>query len=186
MENFMKNVYSHSASNDYSINTLEYMVAKKTDGKLRLRRFLTVLLILLIGAPILYITFSKVPPLGAVVVILIAYFIIISMRATKLEYEYQIVQGELTMDVIIGASKRKSLTSFLIREAESIAPYTGKTPDGAKVIDACISPSDPATWCAVYKDADGNKTALLFSIQEKALELFKYYNRQATSTESIN
>lgn len=182
----MKNVYSHSSTNDYSINTVEYMVKKKTDSKIRLKRFLTVFLILLIAAPIIYLTFSKVPPLGAVVIILVAYFIIISMRATKFEYEYQIVQGELTMDVIIGASKRKNLTSFLIREAESIAPYNGKAPDGAKLIDASISPSDPATWCAVYKDTDGNKTALLFSIQEKALELFKYYNRQATSSESIN
>ena len=182
----MKNVYSHSSTNDYSINTVEYMVKKKTDGKIRLKRFLIVLIALIVAAPILYITFSKVPPLGAVVIILIAYFIIISMRATKLEYEYQIVQGELTMDVIIGASKRKTLTSFMIREAESIAPYTGKVPEGAKLIDASISPSDPTTWCAVYKDESGNKTALLFSIQEKALELCKYYNRQATSTESIN
>ena len=89
------------------------------------------------------------------------------------------------MDAIIGAKKRKNLTSFVIREAEEIAPYKGNAPDGAKLIDASIAPDDPSTWCAVYKACDGNRTALLFSAYDKALDIMSYYNRQAVSNERI-
>ena len=89
------------------------------------------------------------------------------------------------MDAIIGAKKRKTVTSFLIREAESIAPFNGTVPEGAKLIDASVHAKAPNTWCAVYKNADGEKCALLFAGYNKALDIMAYYNKAATSTERI-
>jgi hypothetical protein len=178
------NVYSHSTSNDYALNSIEYLVKKKTDSATRLKRFLIVFVALVIAlASCLLI--SKIPAAGAIIIILIAYIVKVLWSKTSIEYEYVIIQGEFTMDAIIGAKKRKNLTSFLIREAEKIAPYNGTAPDGAVLINACISPDDPSTWCAVYKDKDGKKTALLFSAYNKSIEIMSYYNKQAVSNESI-
>ena len=179
-------VYTHSTSNDYSINTIEYMVSKKTNTSTRIKRILFILAAVIVSVAVFALTLRYTPAVGAVVVLIIAYFIKIFWSSTCLEYEYTIVQGELTMDVIIGARKRKTLASFLIRNAESIAPYNGSIPEGAVVIDACIAPDDPATWCALYKDESGVQTALLFSAFDKGLDMMAYYNRSAVSKERIN
>ena len=181
----MKNVYSHSTSNDYSINTIEYMVKKKTDSSIRTKRFLIIFLAVVISVAVCALTFRYVPAAGAIVIIFMAGLVKMLWGSTNIEYEYTISQGDMTMDAIIGAKKRKTVASFLIREAESIAKYDGKVPEGAIVINACISPDHPETWCAVYKDEKRRKTALLFSAFNKALDLMAYYNRTATSNERI-
>jgi hypothetical protein len=177
-------VYEKKASNDYALNAIEYMVKKKPDAAVKRKRALIVLATLVMLGIVFWLI-SLNPYLGAVLIVLVACITKILWTGTNYEFEYNILQGELTMDVIIGAKKRKTLTSFLIREALAIYPYDGKAPEGARVINACISPEDHRTWCAVYNDADGKKTALLFSAYNKALDTIAYYNRAATSTERI-
>ncbi len=177
-------VYEKRSSNDYALNSIEYLVKKKPDSSIRTKRLIIILatLLLCVGA---FFIIRWNPYLGAILILLIVCFYKILWNTTHYEYEYTILQGELTMDAIIGAKKRKTLTSFLIREAESIAPYDKKIPEGAKLINACIHADDPSTWCAVYKNADGEKCALLFAGYNKALDIMAYYNKTATSTERI-
>ncbi len=179
------NVYAHSTSNDYALNSIEYMVKKKTDSATRLKRFLIIFLAVVIAIGACFFV-SKLPAFGAVIVILIAFIVKVLWGNTNVEYEYTIIQGEMTMDAIIGAKKRKTLANAVIRNAESIAPYKNNVPEDATVINACISPDDPSTWCMLYKDEDGKRIALLFSAYDKALDIMTYYNRAATSTERIN
>ena len=54
------NVYAHSTSNDYALNTIEYMVKKKTDSAIRLKRFLIVFLAIVIAIGACFFV-SKVP-----------------------------------------------------------------------------------------------------------------------------
>ncbi len=177
-------VYEKRSSNDYALNSIEYLVTKKPDSSVKTKRFLIILATLvLFGGVCAAISWN--PYLGAILILLVVAFFKIMWSSTKYEYEYTILQGELTMDAIIGAKKRKTITSFLIREAESIAPYDGKVPEGAKLINACVHADDKNTWCAVYKNADGEKCALLFAGYNKALDIMSYYNKAATSTERI-
>ena len=178
------NVYSHSTSNDYSINTIEYMVKKKTDSSAIIKRIIMIVVAVAVVASLFYF-FWELFALGAVALILIAYVVKMLWGMTSIEYEYTIVQGELTMDKIVGARKRKTIASFLIRNAESIAPYTGELPKDAAVIDASASYDRDDTWVAIYKDDNGKKTALLFSAFNKGLDMMAYYNRSAVSSERI-
>ena len=179
------NIYSHPQANEYFSHTVEYMVKKKADSAIVLKRFLIVFLTLIIGGAVCGVTFRYVPPLGAVLIILIAFVIKVLWSMTSFEFEYTIIQGEMTMDKIVGARKRANVCSFLIRNADSIAPYDGKLPNDAYIIDACASPADSDTWCAVYTDEDTKKTALLFSACNKALDIMSYYNKAAVSSERI-
>ena len=178
------NVYEKKASNDYALNSIEYLVTKKPDSSIKMKRFIIILATLALFAGVCA-AISWNPYLGAILILLVVAFFKIMWTNTKYEYEYTILQGELTMDAIIGAKKRKTVTSFLIREAESIAPFNGTVPEGAKLIDASVHAKAPNTWCAVYKNADGEKCALLFAGYNKALDIMAYYNKAATSTERI-
>jgi len=178
------NVYSHSTSNDYAINTIEYMVKKKTDSSAIIKRIIMIVAAVALVASLFYF-FWELFALGAVALILVAYVVKMLWGMTSIEYEYCIVQGELTMDKIIGARKRKTIASFLIRNAETIAPYSNNIPKDAAVIDASASYDRPDTWVAVYKDENGKKIALLFSAFNKGLDMMAYYNRAAVSTERI-
>lgn len=172
------NVYSHSSSNDWALNTVEYMVTKKPDASIRLKRFL-----IIFGALILAIVscifVSKVPAFGAIIILLIAFFVKFFWDYTKIEYEYTIVQGEFTMDAIIGAKKRKTLVSFMIRDAEKIAPYKNDAPRDIPLISACASPESSDTYIAIFKDEKGTRQAILFSAIDKALDIMSYYNKIA-------
>ncbi len=178
------NVYSHSTSNDYSLNAVEYMVKKKTDSSAIIKRIVMIIVAIAVVASLFYF-FWHLFALGAVALLLIAYVVKMLWGMTSIEFEYTIVQGELTMDKIIGARKRKTIASLLIRDAESIAPYTGELPKDAAVIDASAHYSRPDTWVAIYKDEKGNKTALIFSAFNKGLDTMAYYNRTAVSSERI-
>lgn len=178
------NVYSHSTSNDYSLNAIEYMVKKKTDSSDIIKRIIMIVAAIAVVVSIFYF-FWHLFAFGAIALLLIAYVVKILWGFTNVEFEYTIVQGELTMDKIIGARKRKTIASFLIRNAETIAPYTGDLPKDAAVINASASFDRDDTWVAVYKDEKGNKIALLFSAFNKGLDTMAYYNRSAVSTERI-
>ncbi len=184
----MNNIYAHSPANDYALNTVEYMVKKKSDSGVILKRALIILatVILAFAGIIIIFKFPALAAFGAITIILVACFFKLVWGMTSYEYEYTIVQGEFSMDMIVGERKRKNLTSFLIRDAETVAPYNSTNlPEGATVIDASRSPYDEDTWCAVYRDEKGNLTALLFSAYNKALDIMSYYNRVAVSNERI-
>ena len=172
------NVYSHSSSNDWSLNTAEYLVSKKPDASIKLKRLFIILgALVLAGISCAFV--SKIPALGAVIIVLIAFFVKFFWDYTKIEYEYTIIQGELTMDAIIGAKKRKKIVSFIIRDAEKIAPYKNDAPKDIPLINACASPQNSDTYIAIFKDEKGCRQALLFSAIDKTLEVMSYYNKNA-------
>ncbi len=180
------NVYE-KYKNDYAINNVEYLIKKKSDGKIKLARTGIVFLCIVLSFALIYLCLGQIkfPAIAPVGIILIIYVAKMLWGLTSIEYEYSIVQGEFTMDAIYGARKRRTVAEFVIREAEKIAPFKNDIPSDVNIINACISPSHPNSWYALYKDANGDKTALLFTAHNKALELMSYYNRIATDKERI-
>lgn len=180
------NVYEKH-KNDYAINNVEYLIKKKSDSKIKLARTGIVFLCLVLSLTLIYLCLGpiKFPALAPVGIILIIYIAKMLWGLTSIEYEYSIVQGEFTMDAIYGARKRRTVAEFVIRQAEKIAPFKNDISSNVNIINACISPSHPNTWYALYKDEKGNKTALLFTAYNKALDLLAYYNRNATDKERI-
>ena len=89
----------------------------------------------------------------------------------NVEYEYIIVGGEMSVDKIFNKKSRKTLCSLQLRTAEGF--FKGeRTPDDAFVIDVCGSGEK---YTIEYSDPDRGHTALIFTPDERTLELLKPY-----------
>lgn len=98
----------------------------------------------------------------------------------NVEYEYICVQGEMTVDKIIGKRKRKKMLKFDVKSIEEM----GKLLENAEKIDkkqfkenifhASIHEKSELTYYAVLHDMISKKHCLLFfSPNEKTLETMK-------------
>lgn len=170
----MDNSYK-KASADYSSNYTEHLVKRKNDKKLALAKTLIILFaVILLGGLALFTI--KFPVYSAVLLLIVLYVIKVLWGLTSIEYEYILISGELSMDKIYSTRKRKHLTEFKVSEAESITPYSSANLEGAKVIFAATSVNDDDVYCAIYKE-NGVRTALVFNVNEKALQMLRYYNK---------
>ena len=59
--------------------------------------------------------------LGITITILLGYVAYIAWVYTKVEYEYDFLNGELSVDKILGARSRKHIAEYDIKKAELIA-----------------------------------------------------------------
>lgn len=167
------------ANSDYAFNYTEHLVKRETDGKLIGARIAIILLSVILFFGVLFLMFGpvKIPHIAVVAVVLICYVAITLWGLTSIEYEYVIASGEMSMDKIIAAKKRKRMAEFKIPEAEQIIPFDEARLDGANVIYGMSSLSADDLYCAIYKSENGERTALVFNATEKALNMLRYYNK---------
>ena len=167
------------ASSDYAFNYTEYLVKKKADSKIIIQRVAIILVGLILCGGLVFLMFGpvKVPQIGAVALLLIGYVCKVLWSYTKIEYEYLIVSGEMTMDVIYASKKRRKIAEFNLTTAEAILPYADAKLDGMKTIFAATDPCDEDVYCAIYKTESGDREALVFNADERALKMLHYYNK---------
>lgn len=60
--------------------------------------------------------------IGVTITILVVYGVYMVFSYTSVEYEYSFLNGDLTVDRILGQRKRKTVAEFNINQAEIIAP----------------------------------------------------------------
>ena len=79
------------------------------------------------------------------------------------------------------------MIEFKVPSAEHIMPYKKALEknllEGAKVIVGASSLKDDDIWCAVFKNENGEKKALVFNATEKSLKLLRYYNKNCIISE---
>lgn len=175
----MNNSYK-KASSDYAFNYTEHLVQRKPDKNIILARVGIIALTVVLLAAVLVLTLKFIPHIAVVAVVLIAYITVLLWGLTKIEYEYLIVSGSMSMDKIIASKKRRQLTEFKVADAEQIAPLKEVRLDDASVIYAVSSVNDEDAYCAVYRNERGQKEALVFNATEKALTMLSYYNKTCT------
>ncbi len=174
----MNNTHIKSSS-DYAFNYTEYLVAKKADSKIIIQRVSIILVGLILFGILGFLMFGpvKIPQIGAVALLLIGYVCKVLWSYTKIEYEYLIVSGDMTMDIIYAGKKRRRIVEFKVPSAETILPYADAKLDGLKVTFCASSPSDDDVYCAIYKNDNGDREALVFNADERALKMLHYYNK---------
>lgn len=167
------------ASSDYAFNYTEYLVKKKADTKIIIQRVAIILVGLILFGVLGFLMLGpvKVPQIGAVALLLIGYVCKVLWSYTQIEYEYLIVSAEMTMDVIYSGKKRRKIAEFKVTTAEAILPYSDAKLDGVKTIFAASHPSDEDVYCAIYKNDNGDREALVFNADERALKMLHYYNK---------
>lgn len=119
--------------------------------------------------------------LGFTLTVLLAYGAYMIWSYTSLEYEYSFLNGELTIDKIMGQRKRKSMASYDIKEAEVIAPVMSeqiiRASMNAVVKDFSSGSRSGDVYAMIINNASG-KAKVLFEPNEKVLEAM-YHVRPA-------
>ncbi len=98
---------------------VEHMVKVKTSNTQMIIRMITLvgcIFVAYLALIILGITFAVIAIFG------LAYLVYYIFIMTNLEYEYVLVNGDLTIDCIYGKSKRKKAAKFDVAKCEMIAP----------------------------------------------------------------
>ena len=96
---------------------VEQIIKRGTSISGVLLRILSIFIVLIGVMSILWLGI-----LGFTLTVLLGYASYMVWSYTSVEYEYSLLNGDLTVDKIMGQSKRKNIANYDIREAEIIAP----------------------------------------------------------------
>lgn len=96
---------------------VERIIKRKISFKGMMLRLLSIILVLL-GVFSIFI----LGLLGMTITAVLIYVSYLCWAYTNIEYEYSFLNGELTIDKIMGERKRRHVAEFNIKEAEIVAP----------------------------------------------------------------
>ena len=172
----------------HSTNYTEFTVKKKSEGPVMTTKLLlihayievVVLAFVALGSGGVGMYLGVVFFLG---VIILVYF---TWPLTNHEYEYVTESGDLTFTTIIAGGRiRKETLKIKIKDCEIIAPYSSeKYNDYANITkkyDFRKSVKETEDiYFAVFTEKDGKKAMSLFQCTNKALKIFRSYNKENT------
>lgn len=165
--------------------TYEYVVAQKTEGKRRLEKPGMILLyVAFIIAWFIFGFVSKMFPLLELIPVTLWMLVFFTWRYVKVEYEYSIESGDMTISNIYGGRSRKKIVTFKLKDCSLIAPvstydFKAKDYEPEKIYNALSSEKAEDAYFALF-ELDGKRCTAYFEATEKALKICKYYNSTAT------
>lgn len=170
--------------------TYEYVVSQKMEGKWKLKK---------LGMLLLYVAFviawfifgfvSKMFPLLALIPVTLWMLVFFTWRYVKVEYEYSMESGDMTISNIYGGKSRKKVVEFKIKECSLIAPvsthdFKARDYEPEKIFKALSSEKAADAYFALFEQ-DGKRCIAYFEATEKALKICKYYNSSATVVSKV-
>ena len=201
----MKFIKDYALHNGHAV-AIDYVVTQKKEGKYFIGQILIYLFIVVCVAAVFAAmsffidSFALVAMAGvglAAPVFLMAYH---GTRAIcNFDRKYSIFTTNVSMDklpqtvisfeIVKDKKKKDEDTRYVVyeramKEADLFAPYTdeykAKT-EGANLIDfrSSVNKNDDI-YFALFTEADGSKTAIIFEAVNKVIEKFAYYNKEAT------
>lgn len=176
--------------NSMSPNYYELVFEKKNEGKTRLLRTLTVCgYVLFILGFFIFCMSTKLLPLFAIGPLLLYILVLCTWRLVKHDYYLEFSTGNLTAGVIkVSKQGRRKMArvSVHIKDAEEIAPYTGRSMlAGIRKIynyssservekRICIIFSERGASCALIVDWSERLASLLTSFCQNAHDIKKW------------
>jgi len=178
---------SHHGGNDFLPNFVEYITPLK-EGKYIWPRRLTILGIIagIVLAGLILVLFKMqilagLVPIFFVVVAILGWYL---WRFASVEYEYTVLQGEISFDVIYGRRQRKKMYSTPIRNIECICYVKDRAPQmqgiEREIFMASYMKKDNTAY-AVVREENGTKTLFYFEMIEKTEKALRFYNSGAFS-----
>ena len=113
----------------------------------------------------------------------------LTWKYTQLSYEYSFFKGELTVKRVFGTNKKSTLANVKIKELIDVRYCNGQNMSDIsadKVIFAASSESAERLAVATWKNEQGEKTALYFEADEKAMKILHYYNSAIDISQSCS
>ncbi len=172
----------------HSTNYTEFTVKKKTEGSV----LTTKLLLILAYIAVVVLAFVALSSggvgmyLGVVFFLAVIILVYFTWPFTNHEYEYVTESGDIMFTTIIaGGRMKKEKLKLKIKDMEIIAPYTSEHTAAyagvTKKYDFRKSVKDiEDIYFGVFTDKDGNKAMVLFQCTNKALKIFRSYNKEHT------
>lgn len=147
---------------------VECIIKRKTTMSGVLMRLLAILVVL-IGV----FTISFLGMLGITITALLIYAAYLCWTYTSIEYEYSFLNGELTVDKIMGQRKRKTVDCFDIKKADVVAPSSSdeviRAAGNAKTIDYSSGHKSDLLYSIIMNNGKG-MIQVLFEPNEKMVD----------------
>lgn len=163
-----------------SANYAEFAVAKKPDGKLKMKK--TLLIFFYAAFAVLYCTIFLVivqmPALIAMLPLIVFIIYLCTWRFTNLEYIYIVYQGMIHIYQNNGFNKAKEVFTARVSENLGIVPFSDEYAETyaycSEMLDFSAGRGTPDRYIAVF-EKDGKKIAVLFTAATKLLTSLRYY-----------
>ena len=165
---------------------VEQVVKKKKEKKDLMVKLLTITIVVLLPvicfflAPLINFYFLMIGFFLLLGGIYVAWYVFSNL---KVEYEYSIVSGSITISKIMSKRKRKGIVNFEASKIEELYEYDNRDFDTrmfSHIFSACGAASpDYKTYAAVITTEKYGRSVLLFTPNEKFLLAMKpYLSRQ--------
>lgn len=162
--------------------TYEYVV-KPRNVRRRLGALLAygaTFLLLLVLFQLLHVAGTEFLVISAVLTLAVALF---TWKYTKVEYEYSLTDGVLTLSRVYSGKARRRVAEITLKEASAIMPYDGEYIERAvayapeRAIDFTADLQAPNVYCALYEREDGRRGILYFEATARMLAIMHHYHR---------
>jgi hypothetical protein len=163
------------------INYAEFAVSRKPDGKIKMHRFLFVLLYVAFAVAycFVFLVLVKMGPLIAILPLFLLIMWFFTWKLTKIEYMYIVTQGHFHIYAYNGYNNAKEVFQAKLAENEGIYPFGDS--DYEKFINACEADLDYSAgkntedrYFAIFR-INGKKTAVYFTASSKILTCMRYF-----------
>ena len=123
--------------------------------------------------PIIFLLLLRYGIFAFTVTALVIYGVYMIWVYTSIEYEYSFLNGELSIDKIMGQRKRKHVADYEMKEAEVVAPLTSdqivRASTGAMIKDYSSGFKSNRLYAMIVNSADG-KVKVVFEPSEKVID----------------
>lgn len=163
-----------------SMNYAEYVVTKKAEGALLVKRIITCLVFFLLFVVLSYIVFQGTPVLEILVIAVCGIGWFFTYSSLKIENEYVVASAKVEFNRITGQRKRKEIITVSLDDVERIAPYNDETAayikekNVSKVYDFCSSKKSKRRYFMMHKK-DGIYQVIYFDAVSKTLDVLKFF-----------
>lgn len=152
----------------------------------RARRLLILAYILFsIGYVILFTVPVKMfPALGGLPFLLVVFYKITWWRLDY-DYEYSLSGGMLKVEKVYSAARRRTCATLRVKDAIEIAPVRPSDRSDEPTLDLRGYEGSPDSYRIVYRNEQGEASAILIEVSAKLLKMMAKYNEKTVVIEGL-
>ncbi len=179
--------------NEFS--TYEYVIARKNKGAQKIKPVIFILgyIVFAIGALVFAVVTRIAATLVALAPLALLVVIFLTWRYTKVEFEFSVTSGVLTLSEIYGGRSRKKIVEFKLKDCVAIAPLSDPAKreyadryDAQESYIALSQKDSPNGYFAAFENEKGKRCIMFFDANEKMIKICRFYNPAATTVKKFD
>ena len=157
----------------------EFLTRADATVNVVIARIVIVLVAALLAGAMLFVTLGTIPVVSFMLLVIIVFMAWFVFQFTKIEYEYTIATGVLTLHKIYGARTRKEVFELKTSDFTKIVPFEKLNTLNAKSVFLACRKSEQNMICILYNTEKSNDNVLVISAPDKTMSCLKFYRRSA-------